>query len=60
MELALLLLTALVLYIAWDRRRHPMKRCRACRKSPGKKISSWNGQAYGACRRCAGKGEVPR
>ncbi|MFE3449605.1 hypothetical protein ACFXJ8_11785 [Nonomuraea sp. NPDC059194] len=60
MELAVILLIALAVYLAWDRQRHPMKRCRACRTSPGKKISKWNGQAYGVCRRCAGAGEVRR
>lgn len=48
-----------VALLAYDRARHPLKRCRPCRGS-GKKYSPWNGEAYGACRRCAGAGEVPR
>ncbi|MFD1940577.1 hypothetical protein ACFSKW_54900 [Nonomuraea mangrovi] len=59
MELILLGVTAFVLYLIWDRRRHPTKRCRPC-KGSGKKFSRWNGQAYGVCRRCGGKGEVRR
>lgn len=59
MELALILLTALALYLMWDRRRHPVKYCRAC-KGSGKKTSRWNGLAYGVCRRCGGRGEVRR
>ncbi|MGC5009726.1 hypothetical protein ACLQ2R_03070 [Streptosporangium sp. DT93] len=60
MELFLAGMTAAVIWWSWDRRRHPLKRCRACRSNPGRKMSSWNGQAYGACRRCAGRGEVRR
>ncbi|MCG5220245.1 hypothetical protein [Streptosporangium sp. KLBMP 9127] len=60
MELILILVTLAAMYWAWDRRRHPMKRCRSCRHSPGLKVSSLNGQAFGVCRRCGGKGEVRR
>ncbi|MFI6813789.1 hypothetical protein ACIBG7_15315 [Nonomuraea sp. NPDC050328] len=60
MELMLALVTLAFAYWCWDRRRHPMKACPRCRRSPGRKVSSWNGQAYGTCRRCDGRGEVRR
>ncbi|MFD8556602.1 hypothetical protein ACFV1N_04825 [Streptosporangium canum] len=60
MELILIGITAVVIWWSWDRRRHPLKRCPSCRTSPGRKLSAWNGSAYGACRRCGGKGEVRR
>ncbi|WP_144070079.1 hypothetical protein [Nonomuraea indica] len=60
MELVVALVLVFVLYLVWDRRRHPMKPCPRCRRSPGKKLSAWNGQAYGVCRRCDGKGVVRR
>lgn len=53
---------ALVLIALWylDRRRHPLKKCPACKGNPGKKMSRWDGTAYGACSRCGGRGEVNR
>ncbi|WP_433252799.1 hypothetical protein ACQPYK_08460 [Streptosporangium sp. CA-135522] len=59
MELILIGFTAAVIWWSWDRRRHPLKQCQSCRGT-GKKMSSWNGSAYGACLRCGGKGEVHR
>ncbi|MBF8191644.1 hypothetical protein ITP53_39320 [Nonomuraea sp. K274] len=59
MELILAAVTALVIYYMWDRRRHPKKVCGRC-GGTGQKTSSWNGRAFGVCRRCRGKGEVRR
>lgn len=59
MEIALLLVTALALYLMWDRARHPKKYCRAC-KGSGRKTSIINGRAYGVCQRCGGKGSLDR
>ncbi|MFI6788609.1 hypothetical protein ACIBG4_14895 [Nonomuraea sp. NPDC050383] len=61
MELLLVIVTVtvLVLYVAWDRARHPKKSCRAC-KGSGRKTSRLNGRAYGICRRCGGKGSLAR
>lgn len=59
MELILAGLTAAAIWWRWDRRRHPLKKCRPCRGS-GKKSSAWSSSAYGECGRCGGKGEVRR
>ena len=59
MELTLVIVTLLVIYLTWDRSRHPKKYCRAC-KGSGKRTSWINRRAYGVCRRCGGKGELRR
>lgn len=55
----IVIITLLVIYLAWDRRRHPLQLCTRCGGS-GRKMSRWNGRAYGVCRRCRGKGEIRR
>lgn len=50
---------ALIGWWIYDRRRHPFKKCSAC-KGDGKKKSSWNAAAYGPCMPCGGTGVVRR
>jgi DnaJ-class molecular chaperone len=59
MELIVIAATALVLYLFWDRSRHPRKFCPRC-QGTGRRTSRINGRAYGPCRRCTGKGTLRR
>lgn len=59
MEWIFIVATLLVLYLFWDRARHPRKYCRSCRGT-GRKRSWVSGRAFGECRRCGGTGELRR
>lgn len=59
MELIIIGVTLAVLYLWWDRARHPRKHCRSC-QGTGHRTSRVNGRAYGVCRRCGGKGALRR
>ncbi|GGO70633.1 hypothetical protein [Nonomuraea cavernae] len=59
MELVIVGVTLLVLYVLWDRQRHPRKFCRKC-KGSGRQTSRISGRAYGSCQRCGGKGNLRR
>lgn len=59
MEIAIVIVLLVIGYLAYDRWRHPFKRCPVC-KGDGKKTSGWSKSAYGVCVRCNGRGEVNR
>jgi DnaJ-class molecular chaperone len=59
MELIFIAAIVLVLYLSWDRFRHPRKFCPKC-QGTGRRTSRINGRAYGACQRCGGKGTLHR
>jgi hypothetical protein len=44
-------------YYLIERQLHPIRRCPSCR---GSKRNTTNPERWGICRRCGGKGELPR
>jgi hypothetical protein len=56
---AFVVIVAVVVIIAWwvDVQRRPIRRCPSCK---GRKRNSSSPLRWGTCRRCGGKGELPR
>jgi hypothetical protein len=54
----IVIVAAVVAYCLIERRMHPVRRCPRCGGS--KQNFGSNEIRWGTCRRCGGKGEVPR